>query len=137
MTPPHAPLLSPQPTGRERHVEFLGSASIGGAPVAYVVMLSAVITVLSFIPFSIALSTGSSFPMAQGAYSLLGWILGPWAGGVASGIGTLVGIFLAPHTAGIPWISVIGAASAGFYAGAIAPHRPAAAGLGPGDRRPA
>jgi predicted membrane protein len=108
-----------QPLGEERTVVFLESATIAGAPVAYVIMLSAVVAVLSFIPFSIALSTGSSFPMSQGVYGLMGWVLGPWAGAWASGIGALVGIFLAPHTAGIPWISVVGAASGAVYAGAI------------------
>jgi hypothetical protein len=110
------------PLGPERTVIFLESATISGAPVAYVIMLSAVVAVLSFIPFSIALSTGSSFPMSQGVYGLMGWVLGPWAGAWASGIGTLVGIFLAPHTAGIPWISVVGAASCAVFAGAIVPR---------------
>lgn len=121
MIPPSM-ALNPMPSGPERPVRFLGAASIGGAPVAYVVMLSTVITVLSFIPFSIALSTGSSFPMAQGVYSLLGWILGPWAGSVASGAGTVVGIFLAPHTAGVPWVSTLGAACSPLYAAAIVPR---------------
>lgn len=111
-----------QPLAEERPVVFLESATIAGAPVAYVIMLSAVVAVLSFIPFSIALSTGSSFPMSQGVYGLMGWVLGPWAGCWANGIGTLVGIFLAPHTAGIPWISVVGAASAALFAGAIVPR---------------
>jgi hypothetical protein len=110
------------PSGEERTVVFLESATIAGAPVAYVIMLSSVVAVLSFIPFSIALSTGSSFPMSQGVYGLMGWVLGPWAGAWASGIGTLVGIFLAPHTAGIPWISVLGAASGAVFAGAIVPR---------------
>jgi hypothetical protein len=41
---------------------------------------------------------------------------------VASGAGTVVGIFLAPHTAGVPWISTVGAASAPLYAAAIVPR---------------
>jgi len=120
------PLTEPTPTrpnGTERVVVFHGSAAIAGAPVAYVIVLSAVIAVLSFIPFSVALSAGSSFPMAQGVYPLTGWLLGPWAGAAASGVGALVGIFLAPHTAGIPWVTVGGAASAALFAGAIVPGR--------------
>ncbi|HRE82569.1 MAG TPA: hypothetical protein PLN52_16105 [Opitutaceae bacterium] len=113
------------PAGPERTVVFLGSAAIAGAPVAYVIVLSAVVAVFSFIPFSIALSAGSSFPMAQGLYTLNGWLLGPWAGAAASGVGALVGVFLAPHTSGIPWITVGGAAMGAIFAGAIAPgpHR--------------
>lgn len=109
------------PLGPERPVTFIGGASIGGAPIAYVIVLSAVIAVLSFIPFSLALSAGSSFPVAQGVYSLVGWLLGPYAGAGASGTGALVGVLLAPHTAGVPWVTVAGAASAALFAGAIAP----------------
>lgn len=110
------------PAGREREVIYLDSASIAGAPVAYVVVMAAVIAAFSFVPFSIVLSAGSSFPMSQGLYPLAGWILGPWAGAVACGVGSLVGIFLAPHTAGIPWISVPSAASAALFAGVLVPR---------------
>ena len=97
-----APSPSPSgfvPTGPERRVEFIDSASIAGAPVAYVIVLAAVVAVLSFIPFSIVLSGGSSFPMAQGVYPLTGWLLGPWAGAVASGTGALVGALAAANAA--------------------------------------
>lgn len=128
-----APLESPKtstgedvpsfvPRGPERRVVFLESAVIGGAPVSYVIVLSTVVAVLSFVPFSLALASGSSFPMSQGVYPLLGWLLGPVAGAAASGIGALVGVFLAPHTAGIPWVSVMGAASASLFAGALVPR---------------
>jgi hypothetical protein len=111
------------PSGPERRVVFLGSAAIGGAPVAYVIVLASVVAVLSFVPFSIALSAGSSFPVAQGVYPLMGWVLGPEAGAVASGAGALLGVVLAPHTAGIPWLTVGGAALAAVVAGALAPPR--------------
>lgn len=107
--------------GRERTVQFHHAAAIGGAPVAYVVVLAAVIAVLSFIPFSIVMSGGSSFPMAQGVYSLNGWLLGPWAGAVASTIGSVVGIFLAPHTAGVPWLTVTGAGLSALVASSLHP----------------
>jgi hypothetical protein len=107
------------PLGPERTVRLLDSASVGGAPIAYVVVLAAVIAVLSFIPFSVALSAGSSFPMAQGAYPLMGWLLGPAGGAAASGMGSLVGIFLAPHTAGIPWLTVGGAAAGALFASCL------------------
>jgi hypothetical protein len=111
----------PEVLGEEREVRFLGSADIDGAPISYVIVLSTVITVFSFIPFSVALAAGNGFPMSQGLYPLMGWLLGPWAGAVAVGAGSLVGIFLAPHTAGIPWISVGGAITGPLFASALAP----------------
>ncbi len=107
------------PVGEERKVELLGRASIDGSPVAYIVVLAAVVTALAFIPFSFVLATGGSFPLSQGIYSLLGFVLGPVAGGIASGIGALLGTFLAPHTAGVAFSSVLGATIASFAAGAM------------------
>lgn len=115
--------LSPVPSGELRTVVFHGTALIAGAPVASVIVLASVVAVLSFIPFSVALSAGNGFPMAQGVYSLTGWLLGPWAGATASGVGALIGVFLAPHTAGISWITVGGAASGALFAGVITRQR--------------
>lgn len=112
--------MSERPAGEEREVRFLSGAAIDGAPIAYIVVLAAVVTALSFIPFSVILSTGGSFPMSQGVYALVGWILGPVAGAIASGVGRLVGVFLAPHTAGpVPAASVWGAVIASFAAGSM------------------
>lgn len=111
--------MSNKPSGEERKVEFLGGASIDGAPVAYIVVLAAVVAALSFIPFSIVMATGGSFPMSQGIFSLVGWVLGPIAGAVASGIGRLISIFIAPHTAGVAPVSVYGAMVASFAAGTM------------------
>jgi hypothetical protein len=107
------------PAGQERKVEFLGGAAIDGAPIAYIVVLAAVVLVLAFIPFSVILASGGSFPMSQGITPLVGWILGPIAGAIASGIGALVGIFLAPHTAGVPVVSILNAVFCSFAAGAM------------------
>jgi hypothetical protein len=111
--------MSERPTGAEREVRFLGGAAIDGAPVAYVVVLAAVVLALAFIPFSVILASGGSFPMSQGIYPLVGWILGPIAGAIASGIGALIGVFLAPHTAGVPVVSVLGGVIASFAAGSM------------------
>ena len=105
--------------GPERTVNYVGGATIDGAPIAYVVVLSAVCTALAFIPFSVIIALGGSFPLSQAIFPLVGWILGPLAGAVASGIGALVGIFMAPHTAGIPVVRVAGAMVASFVAGSM------------------
>jgi hypothetical protein len=113
--------MSQRPAGEEREVRPLGGSTIDGAPVTYVVALAAVVAALSFVPFSVILAAGGSFPMSQGVYALVGWILGPVAGAIAAGIGRLIGVFLAPHTAGpVPLASVWGAVIAGFAAGAMA-----------------
>lgn len=109
--------MSHSPVGEERKVEFIGGAAIDGAPVAYVIVLAAVVTALSFIPFSVVLASGGSFPMSQGVYPLVGWILGPLAGALASGIGALIGIFVAPHTAGVPVATMYGAVVGALAAG--------------------
>jgi len=107
------------PTGEERTVTYVGGATIDGAPIAYIVVLSAVCTALAFIPFSVIVALGGSFPLSQAIFPLVGWILGPIAGAVASGVGALVGVFVAPHTAGIPAVRVIGAVVASFVAGSM------------------
>ena len=96
------------PEGEERKVEAVSSAAIDGAPIAYIVVLAAIVTTLSFIPFSIVLASGGSMPLSQAVFPLLGWLLGPIAGAIAGGIGALIGAFLAPYTVGIPAISVFG-----------------------------
>jgi hypothetical protein len=111
--------MSDMPAGEERKVEFLGGAAIDGAPVAYIVVLAAVVVALSFFPFSVILASGGSFPMSQGIFGLLGWVLGPIAGAVAGGIGVLIGGFLAPHTAGVLVVSILNVMVAAFAAGTM------------------
>jgi len=109
-----------QPIGEERKVQFLSGETIDGAPVSYIVVLAAVVVALSFIPISVIIALGGSFPMSQGVLGLVGWVLGPVAGAVASGIGALIGIFLAPHTAGpIPLLRIWGSLIASFAAGTM------------------
>lgn len=107
------------PEGEERQVQVTGGAAIDGAPIAYIVVLAAIVTALAFIPFSVVLASGGSMPLNQSIFPLLGWILGPIAGAISSGIGTLIGIFLAPYTAGVPVISLWGAVLASFAAGTM------------------
>jgi hypothetical protein len=88
-------------TGPRRVVHPHGQAVISGAPVAYVSMLAAVVAGLSLIPFSIVLGTGGgTFPLSEALFALIGIILGPGAGAVTVLVGRLIGIGLAPYTAG-------------------------------------
>ena len=111
--------MSQIPLGEEREVKRLGGATLDGASIALVVVLAAVVAVLSFIPFSVMLGSGGSIEVSEGIYGLVGWILGPIAGGIASGVGRLVGVLVAPHTAGVPFVSVWGAAIGSFAAGSM------------------
>ena len=89
------------PTGLRRVGHPRGRAVIAGAPVAYVSMLAAVVAGLSLIPFSVVLGTGGgTFPLSEALFALVGIILGPGAGAVAVLVGRLIGIGLAPYTAG-------------------------------------
>ena len=107
------------PAGEERQVKVLGGASIDGTPIAYIIVLASVVTALAFIPFSIVLASGGSMPLNQSIFPLVGWLLGPIAGALASGIGTLIGVFFAPYTAGVPAVSIWGAVLASFAAGTM------------------
>ena len=113
-----------EPTGPERDVQIRESVAIDGAPVSYVIVLAAVVAGLAFVPLSIVLGSGKSFPMSQGIYPLVGWILGPIAGGVANGIGALVGVLIAPHTTTIPAATIFGAAMGGLAAGVMGARQP-------------
>jgi hypothetical protein len=108
-----------KPMGEERKVRNIGRVAIDGAPITYIIVLAAVVSVLAFIPFSVILAFGGSFPMSQGVYAVIGWILGPVAGAVASGVGALIGIFVAPQTAGIWFATLIGAVYTSFAAGSM------------------
>lgn len=107
------------PAGEERQFQTVSGASVDGAPIAYIIVLAAVVTALSFIPFSIVLASGGGMPLSQSVLPLMGWLLGPIAGAVASGIGALVGVFLAPYTAGVPALSIAGAMLNSFAAGTM------------------
>jgi hypothetical protein len=111
--------MSQKPVGEEREVRRLGGATLDGAPIGLVVVLASVVAALSFIPFSVMLGSGGSIEMSEGVYGLVGWLLGPVAGSVASGIGRLVGVLVAPQTAGVPLVSVWGAAIGSFAAGSM------------------
>jgi len=95
--------------GVERKVGLTGGVTIDGAPIAYVIVWAAIVFGLSFIPLpvSMVLGIGGTFPLSQAVYPVLGFILGPWAGALAAGIGRLIGVFSAPHTSTVGILSTI------------------------------
>lgn len=109
------------PSGEERKVIFSGGAAIDGAPIAYIVTLAAVVAVLTVvpIPISFVIGTGKNFPMSQGVYPLMGWLLGPLAGALADGIGALVGLMINPQNTSALLASLLGAVMGGLAAGSM------------------
>ena len=109
------------PTGEEREVALSRGASIYGAPIAYIVTLAAVVAVLTLVPIPITfvVGTGRNFPMSQGVYPLMGWLLGPLAGALADGIGALVGLMINPQNTSSLLASLLGAAMGGLAAGSM------------------
>ena len=87
MTNPNLPNGEQPPRGVEREVRSLSSTQIDGAPIAYIIVMAAVVTALSFIPFSLIIGSGGSFPLSQGVLALVGWVLGPVAGAFLPGWG--------------------------------------------------
>jgi len=53
------------PEGKEREVRAIGGAAIDGTPIAYIIVLASVTTVLAFIPFSITLGSGKGIPLSH------------------------------------------------------------------------
>lgn len=109
------------PSGEERRIERHGGATLDGAPVAYVVALTAVMIAFTLVPLplSVVIGFGRSFPLSQGLYGLVGWLLGPWAGALANGIGVLIGVFINPQNTTIPGASVAGAMAGALAAGVL------------------
>lgn len=111
-----------EPTGEEREVVQVGGIALDGAPLVYVTVLAGVIAVLTVIPMPISqiLGIGKNFPLSQGLYPLIGWLLGPVAGGAVDGIGALVGILINPQNTSSYVGTLLGATLGGFAAGAMA-----------------
>jgi len=108
------------PQGEERQVRASSGTMIDGTPITYVIVWAAIVAALSYVilPVSAVLGIGGTFPMSQAVYALVGFILGPTAGALAAGIGRVIGIVAAPHTAtsGIPsaLVAVVWAAAGGL-----------------------
>lgn len=109
------------PLGEERHVNAADYTAIDGAPISFVIVLASVIMAMALvpIPISIVVGSGKNFPLSQGLYPLLGWLLGPVAGGFTNAIGAFGGSIIAPHTTTSRLATVIGAAYGGLVAGVM------------------
>ncbi len=108
-----------EPRGELRTFNQNGGVTIDGAPLVHVIALAAVVAALAAIPFSVVIGSGASFPLSQAVYPLVGWLLGPIAGALATGVGAAVGTFFFPHSATIPVATVLGAMLGGFAAGTM------------------
>lgn len=101
------------PTAAKRDVQGVGGVKIGGAPVAYVAIMAAIVAVLAFVPASVVVGgMGGGWPLHDVLHPVIGLLLGPVAGPIASGIGMLVGMLIAPYTSLGPWSPVLGIMSA-------------------------
>ncbi len=109
------------PTGEERKVPLSKGATIDGAPIAYIATLTAVVAVLTMysIPITFVMGTGRNFPISQGVYPLMGWLLGPLAGALVDGVGALVGLTINPQNTSSLLASLLGAVMGGLAAGSM------------------
>jgi hypothetical protein len=100
------------PKGERREVKGLGGVAIGGAPVAYVAIMAAIVTVFAFIPASVVVGAGGGgWPLHDAIHPLVGLILGPIAGPIAAVIGIILGSALAPYTSLGPYAFTMGLVS--------------------------
>ncbi len=113
-----------EPLGEEREVRSLGGITVDGAPISYVLVLAAVVTVIAMVPISVVLGGEGGFPMSQAIYPLVGWILGPVAGALSAGLGAFAGTLVAPWNNRITAVTVIGALAGSAAAGLMAPSGP-------------
>lgn len=91
-------LVNAQPENVEEE-EFVagGLATIAGASISWVALFAAICAVTSLIPFYFYVTGGGYVSLGSGLFMpLAGQVLGPWAGAVASFVGGLVGMFIAP-----------------------------------------
>ncbi|MBN1538303.1 MAG: ECF transporter S component [Anaerolineales bacterium] len=85
---------------------------------AILAVWAALIAVASLLPSIPVIGTGATFSISDVMIPLAGVLFGQWAGGIAAGIGGLIGQLIAPHTVIFgPFqfvLAMLGAAGAGF-----------------------
>lgn len=106
----------------EEEFERRGMATIAGAPISWTALFAAICAVTSLIPFYFYVTGGGYISLGSGLFMpLAGQVLGPWAGTIASFVGGLVGMFIAPGAFPLGLIDIIlSAAIIGLSAGLIA-----------------
>ncbi len=109
------------PEGAERAVVRSLGVTVDGAPVAYMAVLTAVVAVLTLIPLpvTVVIGTGKNFPLSQGIYPLVGWLLGPLAGALVNAIGAIVGVLVNQQNSSTLLGTALGAAMGGMAAGVM------------------
>jgi hypothetical protein len=99
--------------GRLRHPQSVGGVSIGGAPVSYVAIMTAIVAALAFVPASVVIGgAGGGWPLHDAIHPLNGLLLGPIAGPIASVAGIFIGNAIAPYTSLGPWSPLLGGMAA-------------------------
>jgi hypothetical protein len=113
------------PRGEEREVQRAPGVTVGGAPIAYIIVWAAIVFGLSFVPLpiSVVFGIGGTFPLSQAVYPIMGFILGPWAGALAAGIGRMIGVFTAPHTSTVGILSTLVAMTTAAAGGLLVDKR--------------
>jgi len=106
-------------SSEEEVVPLVSAGMIDGTPIAYIAIWAALVAVLSMIPFSVVVGGGGSFPMSLTIYALVGVLLGPIAGGLATLIGSFLGVLIAPWTASMGFLGIIAPTGATFAAGLV------------------
>src|SRR5918992_598956 len=90
-----------------------GGVTIGGAPVSYVAIMTAIVAALAFVPASVVIGgAGGGWPLHDAIHPLNGLLLGPIAGPIASVVGIFIGNAIAPYTSLGPWSPILGGMAA-------------------------
>ena len=63
-------------SGEERRVVQRAGPTIDGAPISYVITSASIVAVLAFVPLSVVVGSGKSFPLSQSIYPAGCW--GRW-----------------------------------------------------------
>jgi len=85
-----------------------GMATIAGAPISWVALFAAICGVTTVIPLYFYVTGGGYVSVSTGLFMpLAGQVLGPWAGTIATFVGGLVGMFIAPGGFPLGLIDVI------------------------------
>jgi hypothetical protein len=93
--------------GEEREFSASSSSAIFDAPLSWVALFGALIAVGSLVPVIVYPGGGGYSSLSNTVlFVLTGFVLGPWAGGIAGIIGGLIGMFIAPAAFPLGFVDV-------------------------------